>query len=233
MDEETRLRCLIGQLNWIAGMTHPDVGFTTCQLSFKITKAKVSHFHKANKILRYIKNSPSGICFAKLGNLKILKIVTYSVASYANLPGWGSQGEQIIFLADEEMGAYALTWKSTKIKRVVKSTLAEETLSFVEGCDMSFLIAKIVAKIIYNDKESVLPIHDKVNNKSLFDAAKTIKVIKDIRLHVEMSIVWGTIERNEVTLSWIQSDEQLADALTEDGSSSATLLKVLVEPHLF
>lgn len=46
-----------------------------------------------------------------------------------------------------------------------------------------------------------------------------------------MSIVQEMIEKEEVTVSWIQSSEQLVDALTKDGSLSTNLLKVLQEAH--
>ena len=80
-----------------------------------------------------MENTPNTIQFAKLQNLKDLKIVIWSDASYANFPNENNQREQIVFLGDGKMTACLLTWKSTKIQIVVKSMLAAETLSFVEG----------------------------------------------------------------------------------------------------
>ena len=230
--EKTKLRSLIGQLNWITGVSRPDIGFGVCQLSSTFKNATVNHLNKANKLLRHVKNTPNSICFPTFSNLKSLKVVVYADASFGNLPKGGSQGGQIIFLADKNDNSCPLTWKSNKIKRVVKSTLAAETLSFVEGCDTGILMSKIVSEIIFGDKNSSIHIHCRIDNKSLYDAAYTTKTISDTRLQIEMSIVREMIEKKEVIPSWIKSTKQLADVLTKEGSSSATILKILEDAHL-
>ena len=40
--EQTQLRAVIGQLNWISGVTRPDLSFDVCQLSINVKHAKVS-----------------------------------------------------------------------------------------------------------------------------------------------------------------------------------------------
>lgn len=84
LEEKAKLRCLVRQLNLIAGMTHSNIGFTVCQLSSAITYDKVSHL-KANDILRHVKNTPGAIQFPRLKYLKDLKVVTYTVTSCAYL----------------------------------------------------------------------------------------------------------------------------------------------------
>ena len=114
--EKSKLRSLVGQLNWITGISRPDIGFGVCQLSSTIKNATVSHLVKANKILRNVKNSPNSIGFTKLFDLKNLKVVVYTDASFANLPNGGSQGGQIVFLGDKHNNSCPLAWKSNKIK---------------------------------------------------------------------------------------------------------------------
>lgn len=118
-------------------------------------------------------------------------IVTYIGASYANLPDAGSQERQNISFTDDKM--------FTEIKRVVKCML-EETLSFIDVCEMLLLMAKIIVEIVYNDKNFTLSVHCKVDSKSLCEEAKTIKRISDIKLQVKISIVQEMTEKEEVTL---------------------------------
>ena len=232
-DEELNfLRGLNGQLSWIAGISRPDLSFNSCHLSSSVKSAKVSDLQLANKTLRHAKSNISNIRFPKLDNIQDLQLIVYSDASYANLADGGSQGGQIIFLADSSLNCCPLMWKSTRIKRVVKSTLAAETLAFVEGCDMAFLMAKITAEIISNKRDTVLPIVCMTDNKSLFEAAQTVKTIKDTRLRVEMSIVREMLEKNEIRIQWIQSNQQLANVLTKNGAPCEPLLKVLRNGHL-
>ena len=112
---------------------------------------------------------------------------------------------------------------------LVKSTLAAETLAFVDGAEKAYLMSKLLAEILHNKKKSYLTIECRTDNKSLFQAAYTLKTLKDSRLNVEMAIVRQMLEREEIELFWIKAKEQLADVLTKKGASSLTLLKVLQE----
>ena len=47
-----------------------------------------------------------------------------------------------------------------------------------------------------------------------------------------MSIVREMIEKEEVSLSWIKSAEQVTDVLTKDGVSSTSILNILENAHL-
>ena len=138
-----------------------------------------------------------------------------------------SQGGHIVFLTDSDDNSCPLSWQSTKLKRVVKSTLAAETLALVDGADNAFLLSKLLGEIIYNEKNSRLPIECRTDNRSLFQAAHTTNTLSDKRLRIEMSIVREMIERGELELVWVEAKHQLADVLTKKGASSASLLEVL------
>ena len=160
-----------------------------------------------------------------------LKIVVYSDASYANLPNGGSQGGHIVFLTDDSNNCCPLAWNSTKIKRVVRSTLAAETLAFVDGLETAYLMAKTIGELISGEKETILPIYCMTDNKSLFDAVHTLKTINDKRLRIEMAMIREMVEKNEIKIKWIKSEEQLADVLTKNGASSDTLCRVINTGH--
>ena len=115
---------------------------------------------------------------------------------------------------------------------MVKSTLAAETLAFVDGAEQAFLMSNLIAEIIYNKKKLHLTIECRTDNKSLFQASRTLKTLSDSRLNVEMAIVRQMLEREEIELVWINAKEQLADVLTKKGASCLTLLKVLQEGFL-
>ena len=143
-----------------------------------------------------------------------------------HLSDGGSQGGYVVFLSDNKDIGCPLSWKSTKTKRIVRSTLAAETLAFTEGADTAFLMAKIVGEIV-TGKESMIPIHCMTDNKSLFDASQTTNLISDKRLQVEIASIRQMIERNEIQIKWITSSEQIADCLTKNGASSDRLCRVL------
>ena len=58
-----------------------------------------------------------------------LKLQLFTDASFSDLPDGGSQAGQILFLTDNKGHTWPLYWNSSKIKWVVRSTIAAETLS--------------------------------------------------------------------------------------------------------
>ena len=71
--------------------------------------------------------------FKNLGNAKKARICAYSDASHANLKGGSSQGGYIIFLHGENSHVAPISWRSRKINRAVRSTLAAKTLAHTEA----------------------------------------------------------------------------------------------------
>ena len=183
-----------------------------------------------NKLIRQIKSTTTSILFPKFKNRSDLSIVVYSDASYRNLESGASQGAYIVFLSDGE-SCCPLTWSSARVKRVVKSTIAAETLALSEGCDAAFMMSRLVSEVITGRKETTLPITSITDNRSLFEAAHTTNVLSDKRLQFEISSIREMIEKNEITLEWTEAKNQLSDVLTKCGASSIHLRKVLEQGH--
>ena len=126
-----------------------------------------------NKIIKNVKKSKNGINSPQL-NLNNIKLHLFIDASFDNLPNGGSQTGQIIFLTDDKSNICPLYWNSSKIKRVVRSTIAAETLSLSEGCDIAMYINKLVSELLFHDGKE-LNIIAYTDNQSLYDAANNLK----------------------------------------------------------
>ena len=85
MSEKRQFRGLIGQLNWISGMSRPDISFEVCQLSTMLNKPTVSDVLRANKVVRHVKGTNAQIKVPNLGDLTECEILTYTDASFASL----------------------------------------------------------------------------------------------------------------------------------------------------
>ena len=223
--ENTLYRSAVGQLNWIAGISRPDISFSVCESSTKFANPTIADIHHVNKIIRNVKNSKSIIKFPKL-DLKTTKIQLFTDASFNNLPNGGSQAGQIIFLTDSYNNCCPIYWNSSKIKRVVRSTIAAETLSLSDGCDVAIYANKLISEIVSPDGK-MLEILAYTDNQSLYDAAHSMKQTLEKRLLVDISSIREMIERNEIKVTWIGKEKQLSDILTKAGVSSKGLLNIL------
>ena len=116
-------------------------------------------------------------------------------------------------------------WRSTKVRRVARSTLAAETLAFTEGADTACFINQL------GEELSLIPptlqITTYTNNKSIHDSANTTSHISDHRLCIEMSIITEMKERGEIDLQWINKERQVADCLNKKRASCISMLTAL------
>ena len=159
--------------------------------------------------------------------MRNVRLICFSDASFANLPDNGSQGAHIIFLMGDNDKHTPIVWKSTKLKRVVRSSLAAETLAMEEAVGASRLLRSFLldAMSLPND---ACPVHCIIDSKSLYDTLKSTKTVTEKRLKNDISLLRDLSERKEITsVEWRETQEQLADCLTKAGASSDKLLMVL------
>ena len=100
-EEKMSYRSVVGQLNWVAGISRPDISFPVCEASTKFKQATVADVLYVNKIVKNVKNSKNEIRFPQL-NLNNIKLQLFTDASFNNLPNRGSQAGQIIFFTDDK-----------------------------------------------------------------------------------------------------------------------------------
>ena len=222
-EERTKFRAAIGQLNWIAGMTRPDLSFDVCQLSSIVKQATIADMMYVNKVIKRAQMEPLSLAVPSL-DLSKVEVVAFADASYNNLPEGGSQGGNIIFLTDGNKSA-PLQWSSSRIRRVVRSTLAAESLSASNGCDSSLYLANLVNVVLKRTR--TIQVSCYTDNKSLFDSISTTKPTTEQRLRLDISALREMKDKDEVKFSWIKSEDQLSDCLTKKGASTKALREVL------
>ena len=224
-NEKSEYRAVLGQLNWIASHTRPDILYDVCELSVSFSRATVSDLLRLNKVVSRVLCDPIKILFPRISNLEECSLECYSDASFANLPDCGSQGGFIIFLQDSNRMRCPIFWQSRKIKRVVKSTLAAETLAFLDCAETAVYIRNIIQELC---KCQHIPINCFVDNKSLLDTLNSKKSVEDRRLRIDLAVLEEMIRNNDITsVSWVSSAHQLANCLTKRGASCQQLRESL------
>ena len=175
-DEARQLRGLAGQLNWAASQTRPDLAYGACVISTSVKHARISDIITANKFVKKLKANAVVLQFFCIKDFEKADIICFSDASLGNLRDGGSQGGCIIFLC-KDSNVIPIGWQSKKIRRVVKSTLAAETLAMEEACEMAIMIRCIFCELLNLDNTDmdVLKIKCKTDNKSLVDSVYSTK----------------------------------------------------------
>ena len=223
-EERSCIRSAVGQLNWLANISCPEISFQVSMISSRIKDATVSDIKETNKLIKHVKENKNFIKFPSL-HRPSTKVVMFADASFNNLSDGSSQGGYIVLLVDKDNRCCPISWKSNKVRRIARSTLAAETLAFTDGCDAANFVHQLAQEAtLVPQTSTILTFTD---NKSLYESANTTSLIADRRLRVELSAIREMQERGEITIQWINKEKQLADCLTKKGAPCNNIMSVL------
>lgn len=221
-EEFVKFRTLVGAINWVSSQTRPDAAFESCSLSSCMKHPCANDLLIANKVIRRMKEHRLGIRIELDGfDRENACLEIFADASFGNLNDGGSQGGYVIFLSDGKKRC-AVAWQSKKLRRVVKSTFAAETMAMIEGSEAGIYLAKIL-----KDSFELAPrIVCYTDNASLIEAIKSTTSVNDKRLRIDIAVLREMVKNEEMTVVWIPSHEQLADCLTKNTSCKDSLYRV-------
>lgn len=230
-NEKDAMRSKIGQIIWVANQTRPDVMFEASTLSSSIKNGTVSDLLEVNKVIRKIKSESVSLKFHHLGRDDSLKLVIYSDASLGNLRDGGSQGGYFIFLAGENGLISPLAWQSKKVRRIVRSTLAAETLAMADAVDTGIFLGLLYSELTKgNAAPNILPLTCITDNHSLFDNLHSTNHVGEKRLRIEINGIKELMASGHIAeVRWSEAKGQIADCLTKKGASSLGLLRLIEE----
>ena len=220
------LRGAVGQLNWIAFQTRPDIAFDACNTAVSLKNAIMKDIQVANKGIKKAKASEVAIQFRNIGDIREAHIVCFCDASFRNLKGESSQGAHVIFLKGKRNFS-PVTWQSKKIRRIVKSTLAAEALALDDAADSCFYLKTLLQEVTGSSKEC-FPITLKTDSRNLHDAVYSTKTLEDRRLKIDICSLRQKLSTGEIhKIEWIRKEFQLADCLTKNEAPTSNLIGVL------
>ena len=121
-------------------------------------------------------------------------------------------------------------WSATKVKRVVHSAFAAETLGCTDALSDAVYCRQLVSEILYNQPESrVIDIFRFVDNMQLFDQFSSTKQCSDKRIRLDVAEIQETVAKEVSNISWTPTADMLADCLTKRGADFSKLAKVVEE----
>ena len=219
--EKESFRALVGQLNWITTNIRPDIAYDVCELSSSLNNATVSDMTRLNKVVERIQKDALRIHYPRLDELQSCSIEVFTDASFASLNDGGSQGAFIVFLKDTAGKRCPLYWQTRRLKRVVKSTLAAETMALLEGAEAGVYLSYVLKEILHREH---IDVHCVTDNKSLVDALRSFRQVDDKRLRIDIAVLADMLAQREISdVSWVDTRSQLADCLTKRGVSTERL----------
>ena len=114
-------------------------------------------------------------------------------------------------------------WSSKRLRRVVRSTFAGETLIASEALDELVYLADTWAELGGGKIHRII----RTDSKSLYDHVLVKGTCKEKRLNVEINALKEALQQQELTrLEWVETHAQIADALTKHMNALTMLRSV-------
>ena len=238
-EEKKNYQGQLGKLLWLSGQSRPDLSFDTLELSTYANKPCIKHVKVLNKVVKKIPGGPQCLSYRAMDLEKEnIQIIFYSDASVGNLfTESGNQADSgrgyLVFVSNGKT-ANLVDWSSRKIKRVVHSAFAAETLACNDGMGAAIYVRQILSEILYGDpKLRVIPIHGFIDSNQLLQSIQSTKQCEEKRLRLDVSEIQECVERGDIeSITWVPTQKMLADCLTKKGANSEDLCRV-IETGLF
>ena len=243
--EVTSLRSVVGSLAWVARFARPDLCYRVNSLQRACATATVADLKEANRVVDLAQVDQERALYFPAGMLDWhdICIVTFSDASFAQESGFRSQQGRLHYLTTESKAdenrhiAHVISYGSTTIKRVCRSTLASETYAMQTAVESGDRLRAIICEL-RGQLPNLKGWHEETQKKmrhlwvtdcrSLSDHlnSQQINKVADKRLMIELMAMRQQLWENDIEsfrlhsphgdkLRWTDTATQVADALTK------------------
>ena len=200
---------LVGKLLWLTGQTRADIAFLVMRLAQKSSKPTVADLHQANAVLKRAKRDDIYLKYVHVP-LSDLWLLAYSDAAWAKLENGKTGVGCIVGLAGETQ-YNVLSWRCRGLKRVVRSTMAGETMALGDLLDEVENIQHTLKQLLGD----ILLAVARTDLKSVYDHVHWGRQLHEKRLLVELQALREAQKEKRMEIEWCTSEQQLADALTK------------------
>ena len=192
--EITELKSGGGCLHWLIGQTRPDLAAGT---SLNMSGSpSVTNLLEINKLLKEaMKSQDWKLRFVPI-DLQRARIVAFSDASWANAEDLKSQAGYLVFITGPEVFTTAgdranlVEWRSHRIRRRCRSTLAAETMALDAATDAALFTRELLAEIVI---ESYQPTQSGRLDPAIFPTS----MATDCRSHYDLVVKDGPLSSTQ------------------------------------
>ena len=254
-EEKLALRAIIGSLQYAAVNTRPDLSSRLSHLQSAINTATITTLIEANKTLHEAKRHKDTKIKIQPISIQQLRFLAFSDASFSSPKQPDSHSGSIIMATHSNITqnyscpVNAISWGCKKIQKVVVSTLSAETMSLNSTLDQLSWIRLFWGWLLNPNLNWKHP-KETLNNLPATIAAPTLKPIEPSIAVTDCKSLYDLVTRTAppscqeyrtqllarsikdllsegITLRWVHSGAQLADALTK--VMQATFLRQTLE----
>ncbi|CAE7647792.1 GIP [Symbiodinium sp. CCMP2592] len=230
--EISKVRGLIGALQWPASQGVPPLAASVSILASTVNASDGNLVTELNKTLRFAKTNSKPLLMSRVAKgLEDLCFLCYSDAAFGVRQDCGSQGGYVLVLTTraalegKRVPYNLLSWRSFRLPRVCRSSLAAESQASAFALD-ELMMAKTMLALMFDPRlDPRAPSTAKdfgtsalvIDAKALYDAIlkKGFTSGQDKRSAIEIRCVQEELRALGTSLRWVSSEQMLADGATK------------------
>lgn len=196
----------VGSLMFLATCSRPDISFAVNQVSRFYNNWQDEHWQAVKRIFRYLKlTAHYKIVFSK--SLKI-NLFGYTDADYAGCIDTRKSTSGYVFV----LANAPITWKCQKQTVVAQSTTEAEYLALSLGVREALWLKSFLNELGINFPQVKI----NVDNQSAIKLAQAQQQHSRTKhIDIKVHFVRDEIEKGNISVNYVNSNEQLADILTK------------------
>lgn len=199
----------VGSLIWASTMTRPEIAFSVQVLSRSMKASGDEHWKAAKRVMRYLKGTRDlGIKYG-LSDSDSLILEGYCDADWANDKDTRRSTTGYLF----KLAGGSISWASKLQPTVALSSTEAEYMALSAGVQEALYLRQLLEDLGYQQSAATVIHEDNQGCIALADNPIHHKRTKhiDIRYH----FVRERIESEEIKVSYVPTEHQLADLLTK------------------
>ena len=197
----------IGKLLYLTGGSRPDITYITSVLCRFMRCSTQKHWEAHKRLLRYLAGTKDlGILYD--GSSDVIEIKGYSDASFGRDVATRKSVSGILFTFN---GA-PICWSSKRQETVARSTTDAEYTALTATCAEGIWISQLLQQLV---EEFQGPIQLLCDNQGAIATAKDSATPKMKHIDTQKHFIRNQVERQLVTISYVRTNEMLADLLTK------------------
>lgn len=199
---------IIGSLMYAYQGTRPDLAYAVSTLSKFNNNFDVKLWHMAKRVLRYLQGTKSyKLCYSKQNKSELLGFCDASFASEAE-----EDRRSVTGYAFKLQNA-AISWNCARQATIALSSTEAEYQALTESLKEALWLRNLTIELRI---QPVKPITVMCDNKGAIDLAHNASYSKRTK-HIDYKhyFIKERIERNEIIVDFVSSENQEADALTK------------------
>lgn len=205
--DATNFKSLVGGLRYLVH-TRPDIAFSVGIVSRYMERPTKLHLEAVKRIMRYVKGTMHyGLVYSEDGRNNFLNGFSDSDLA-GQLDDRRSTSGMVFYLNDS-----VVTWVSQKQRCVALSSCEAEFMAAAAAACQAIWLRNVLSQIT---SKSVGPVVLCIDNRSAIDLAKN-PVFHGRSKHIDVRyhFIRECVERGEVILKHVKTNEQRADILTK------------------